>query len=193
MMLKNSHDRWGAVSQLLHWVIVGLIAWMGYLGLTMGDLPNGLAKIQTYALHKSLGLTILALVALRVLWRLYAGSPAHVPGTPAWQARVAGLTHVAIYALLFAIPLSGWVLNSASGFPLKWFGLFKVPPLTGKSEDLHELAEEAHELMFWALVLLVVVHAGAAFWHHLFKGDATLTRMLPRFGRRHDPAPPANG
>lgn len=193
MTLKNTHDRWGAVSQLLHWVIVVLIAWMGYLGLTMGDLPNGLAKIQTYALHKSLGLTILALVVLRVLWRLYAGSPAHVPGTPAWQARVAGLTHLAIYALLFAIPLSGWVLNSASGFPLKWFGLFKVPALTGKSEDLHELAEEAHELMFWALVLLVVVHAGAAFWHHLFKGDTTLTRMLPRFARRSAPTPPANG
>ena len=193
MTLKNTHDRWGAVSQLLHWVIVVLIGWMAYLGLTMGDLPNGLQKIQTYGLHKSLGLTILALVVLRVLWRLYAGSPAHVPGTPAWQARVAGLTHLAIYALLFAIPLSGWVLNSASGFPLKWFGLFKVPPLTGKSEGLHELAEEAHELMFWALVLLVVVHAGAAFWHHLFKGDTTLTRMLPRFGRRSDPTPPANG
>ncbi len=193
MTLKNTHDRWGAVSQLLHWVIVVLIAWMAYLGLTMGDLPNGLQKIQTYGLHKSLGLTILALVVLRVLWRLYAGSPAQVPGTPAWQARVAGLTHLAIYALLFAIPLSGWVLNSASGFPLKWFGLFKVPALTGKSEDLHELAEEAHELMFWALVLLVVVHAGAAFWHHLFKGDTTLTRMLPRFGRRRAPTPPANG
>ena len=193
MTLKNTHDRWGAVSQLLHWVIVVLIAWMAYLGLTMGDLPNGLQKIQTYGLHKSLGLTILALVVLRVLWRLYAGSPAPVPGTPTWQARVAGLTHLAIYALLFAIPLSGWVLNSASGFPLKWFGLFKVPALTGKSEDLHELAEEAHELMFWALVLLVVVHAGAAFWHHLFKGDTTLTRMLPRLGRRSDATPPANG
>jgi len=195
MTLKNTADRWGAVSQLLHWTIAALILYMAYLGLTMGDLPNGPAKIQTYALHKSIGITILGLVALRVLWRLYAGSPAHIAGTPTWQLRVAGATHLAIYALLFAIPISGWVLNSAAGFPLQWFHLVNLPHIVERNQDLHELAEEAHELMFWALALLVVLHAGAAFYHHLFQGDATLARMLPRGWIKRDATvavPPAS-
>jgi cytochrome b561 len=180
MSLKNTPDRWGWISQLLHWTVVVLILVMAYLGLTMGDLPNGLHKIRTYALHKSIGLTILALVVLRLLWRLYAGTPRPVPGTPAWQERIASLTHWAIYALLFAIPLSGWVLNSAAGYPLQWFGLFNLPHIVGKDHDLHELAEDAHELMFWGLILLTTAHAGAAFYHHIFQRDATLARMLPR-------------
>ena len=180
MTLKNTIDRWGGISQLLHWAVAALILVMAYLGLTMGDLPNGPDKIKTYALHKSIGITILALVALRVLWRVYAGTPHPVPGSPRWQERIAALTHAAIYALLFAIPISGWVLNSAAGFPLQWFGLINLPHIVGESHDLHELAEEAHEIMFWVLALLVVAHAGAAFYHHLFQRDATLARMLPK-------------
>jgi cytochrome b561 len=180
MSLKNPIDRWGGISQLLHWAIAVLILVMAYLGLTMGDLPNGPGKIQTYALHKSIGITILALVALRVLWRLYAGAPHPVPGSPRWQQRTASFTHAAIYLLLFAIPISGWVLNSAAGFPLQWFHLFNLPHIVGENHDLHELAEEAHETMFWILAFLVVAHAGAAFYHHLFQRDATLARMLPK-------------
>ncbi len=180
MMLKNTPERWGSVSQSLHWLVVVLILTMAWLGLTMGDLPNGPDKIQTYALHKSIGITILALVALRLLWRLYAGTPHPVPGSPRWQERIAGFTHFAIYALLFAIPLSGWVLNSAAGFPLQWFHLVNLPYIVEKNHDLHEVAEEAHEIMFWLLALLVVAHAGAALYHHLFQRDGTLARMLPR-------------
>lgn len=180
MTLKNTPDRWGAVSQSLHWVVVVLILVMAYIGLTMGDLPNGPDKIKTYALHKSIGITILGLVALRVLWRAYAGTPRPVPNMPIWQERIAALTHLAIYALLFAIPISGWVLNSAAGFPLQWFGVVNLPHIVDKSHDLHEMAEEAHEIMFWLLILLVVAHAGAAYYHHLFQRDATLARMLPR-------------
>ncbi len=180
MTLKNTPERWGGVSQLLHWAVAALILVMAWLGLTMEDLPNGPDKIRTYALHKSIGITILTLVALRLLWRLYAGAPRAEPGSPRWQERIAGLTHFAIYALLFAMPLSGWVLNSAAGFPLQWFGLVNLPYIVEKNYDLHELAADAHELMFWLLALLVVAHAGAAFYHHLFRRDATLARMLPQ-------------
>jgi cytochrome b561 len=180
MMFKNTVDRWGGISQLLHWTVVVLILAMAYLGLTMGDLPNGPDKIKTYALHKSIGITILGLVALRLLWRAYAGTPGPVPNTPGWQERIASLTHWAIYALLFSMPLSGWVLNSSAGFPLQWFGLVNLPHIVDKDHDLHELAEQAHEIMFWLLVLLVVAHASAAFYHHLFQRDATLARMLPK-------------
>ena len=172
-------DRWGPVSQVLHWTIVALILVMAYLGLTMVDLPNGPAKIRVYNLHKSIGLTILAIVALRVLWRLWAGKPAALLTIPHWQHRIAEITHVGLYVLLFAIPLSGWLLNSFAGFPLRWFGLFAVPTLAARDKALHELAETTHEWLFWTLVVLAVAHATAAIYHHLFQHDATLARMLP--------------
>lgn len=180
MTLKNPADRWGAISQLLHWLIVILIVVMAYLGLTMTDLPNGPYKVEVYSLHKSIGLSLLALVMLRLLWRAYAGAPQPVSGTPSWQERVASLTHVAMYVLLLLIPLSGWIFNSAAGFPLQWFGLVNLPAIIGKNPALRELSRQWHEIGFWALIVLAVAHAGAAFYHHLFQHDATLARMLPR-------------
>lgn len=180
MSLKNPIDRWGAVSQSLHWLIVALVLVMAWLGLTMTELPNTPRKVETYALHKSIGLGILALMLLRLGWRLYAGAPRPVPGTPGWQHRLAAATHGGMYLLLLAIPFSGWVINSASGFPLRWFGLFRVPQLATRDQALEELAEAWHEWLFWALVAMVLVHAAAAIWHHLFRQDATLARMLPR-------------
>ena len=190
MQIRNSEHRWGPVSMLLHWGIVALIGWMAWLGLTMVDMPPTPAKINAYALHKSLGLTLLALVAVRVAWRLFAGAPKPVPGTPTWQERIASVTHIALYVLLFAIPLSGWVFNSASGYPLQWFKQFNLPAITGRSEDLAATAIQVHEYGFWLLILLVLAHAGAAFYHHIFQGDDTLRRMLPSLRRGDAPADP---
>jgi cytochrome b561 len=180
MTLRNSAERWGPVSQLLHWLIVVLIVVMAYLGLTMVDLPTTPHKITVYMLHKSIGITILVLVALRLAWRLYAGSPRTLAGIPTWQSRIASLTHAALYTLLFALPVSGWVVNSSTGFPLRWFNLVNLPALAGKSEALHDVARPVHELLFWTLIVLALVHAAAAIYHHLFQRDETLARMLPR-------------
>lgn len=184
MPLKNTKERWSAISQLLHWVILALLVAIAYLGLTMVDLPNNPAKIGVYALHKSLGLTVLALVVIRLGWRWYAGAPGPVPGTPRWQERVASLTHIGLYVLMVVLPLSGWLFNSASGYPLPWFGLVNLPALAGRDEGLAELAEEVHEYGFWVLVALVAAHTGAALFHHFVQRDTTLVRMLPRVGRR---------
>ncbi len=188
MPLKNTKEQWGSVSKTLHWVIVVLFLAMAWIGLTMGDMRNGPDKVATYALHKSIGITILVLMLLRLAWRLYAGAPDPVPGTPRWQERIATLTHWALYALLIAMPISGWVMNSAAGFPLQWFGLFNLPAIAGKDHNLHELAEGVHEQLFWILVVVATLHAAAAFYHHLFQRDATLTRMLPR-GPHRTPHP----
>ena len=190
MTLKNTRDRWGAASQFLHWVILVLVLWMAWLGLTMTDLPNTPHKARLYGLHKSIGLTILALMLLRLAWRLYAGAPQAVAGMPRWQQRIATATHAALYGLLIAMPLSGWVINSSSGFPLRWFGWWRVPQFGGRDEALNALAKNWHEALFWVLVVLALVHAFAAFWHHVFQQDATLSRMLPRRRSRevsHDP------
>ncbi|MBS0200112.1 MAG: cytochrome b [Proteobacteria bacterium] len=180
MPLKNTPGEWGGVSKALHWLIVVLIIVMGYLGLTMVDLPISPHKIATYALHKSIGITILALVVLRLLWRLYAGAPAAVPGTSRWQHVAATAMHWALYTLLLAMPISGWIVNSATGFPLQWFGMINLPALVARNHDLHEQMTEVHEFLFWTMVVLAVLHALAAIGHHFIQRDATLTRMLPR-------------
>jgi cytochrome b561 len=187
---RNPVDRWGPVSQLLHWTIALLVVAMSVIGLWMVELPNTPRKIEIYALHKSIGLTILALAVARLAWRLHAGAPATLAGLPRWQVRTANLTHALLYALLFAMPLSGWLLNAAAGFPLQWFGLFNLPRVIGRDETLHELAATLHEAGFWLLLVLVLAHAGAAFHHHLFRQDDTLARMMPR--RRARPTAPEN-
>lgn len=179
MTIKNTDLRWGAISQLLHWTIVLLITAIAILGLTMTDMANGPPKIKIYALHKSLGLTLLSLVVLRLLWRFYAGAPRPVPGTPHWQERIASLTHWALYLMMFAMPITGWLFNSSSGYPLQYFGLFNLPKIAAVNPGLADLAESLHENGFWLLLLLVLAHAGAAFYHHLFQNDDTLRRMLP--------------
>ena len=181
MTLKNTSDRWGAVSQTLHWLIVLLILCLAVVGLTMTELPKTPKYFWVYTLHKSFGITVLTLVLVRLAWRLYAGAPKPVPGTPHWQERIASLTHWALYALILAMPLSGWLYDSASGLrPFKLFGLVTMPKLSAPNESIRDLSHGAHVWLFWVLVALVVLHAGAAFYHHLFQKDETLTRMLPR-------------
>ncbi len=191
MSLKNT-DRWGTTSQLLHWTIAVLILSIGAVGLVMGELPRSPKWFWVYTLHKSLGLTVLALVLVRIAWRLYAGAPPPVEGTPRWQARLASLTHGAIYVLILAMPLSGWLYDSASGLrPFRWFGLAEVPKLSPPHEALADAMHETHELLFWVLIALVIGHAGAALYHHFVRRDATLARMLPRRWRAGSVVPTA--
>jgi cytochrome b561 len=185
MQLRNSNTRWGVVSQFLHWLVVLLIVVMAVLGLTMTDLPNGIDKIKTYALHKSIGITVLALVLLRLLWRLSAG-PAPVAPGPCWQRRVATITHAGLYALMLAIPLSGWAFNSAANFALRWFGWFNLPRLVPADPGLKVFFREAHEWLFWLLVVVVLVHAAAALKHHFVDRDQVLARMLPWLHNKKD-------
>ena len=181
MSLKNTTDRWGGISQLLHWTIAILIVLIGIVGLVMGELPRSPTYFWVYTAHKSLGLTVLALVLVRIGWRLYAGAPRPVPGTPRLQALLASATHGAIYLLILALPLSGWIYDSANALrPFRWFGLVEVPKLVAPDEALAASAHGAHEWLFWLLMALVAGHAGAALYHHFIQRDATLARMLPR-------------
>lgn len=180
MTLKNTAERWGTVSQSLHWLIVLLILAAATFGLVMDELPRSPKYFWVYTAHKSIGISVLALMLLRLAWRLYAGAPAPVPGTPTWQARVASATHWALYAIALAMPLSGWLYDSASGLrPFRWFGLFDMPKLVRPHAWTADAAHDAHELLFLLLVGLVAVHAAAALYHHLFLRDDTLRRMLP--------------
>ena len=188
--LRN-RDRWGPISQALHWLIALLVLAMAAIGLSLDELPRSPKWFWVYDLHKSIGLSVLALVVVRLGWRLYAGAPPPVPGLPRIQRLAAGVTHWLLYLLIIAMPLSGWLYDSASGLrPLRWFGQVAVPKLVAPDEHLAGDMHDLHETLFLVLVALVLAHVAAALWHHVFRNDATLARMLPRGwldeGGRHD-------
>lgn len=189
MPIRNTADRWGWISLGIHWLTVVLVLGLALVGLLMDELSNSPAKVQVYGLHKSIGLTVLGLTVLRLLWRLFAGVPQPVPGTPRWQALAASLSHGALYVVLLLMPLSGWLYNSASGFPLKWFGLFSLPKLSGYDPDVKQFAHDMHETLFLVLAAIVTVHALAAIKHHYFDRDRTLVRMLPLLKEPEAPRP----
>ncbi len=176
-MLRSTVKKWGPVTRILHWgmlLLVGAIA----VGYYMTDLPLGAAKLKIYALHKSVGLTLLMLAALRLAWRMGERRPP-LPPLPVWQARAAAGVHALLYALMFAIPLSGWLYNSAAHFPLQWFRLVNLPALVAPDPALKVLAKQAHEIGVLLLIGLVMLHAAAALKHHFVDRDATLRLMLP--------------
>ena len=181
MALRATATTWGAVTRLLHWGMLVLFIAIISIGYYMTDLPLGARKLQIYALHKSIGLTLLGLALLRLLWRLGERRPAPAP-MPAWQDRAASATHVLLYALMFAIPLSGWLYNSTAGFPLQWFHLVNLPPLCATNPALKPIAKEAHETGVAILITLASLHAVAALKHHYFDRDHTLRSMLPWIG-----------
>ncbi|RUL71480.1 cytochrome b [Dyella choica] len=178
MSLRTDGRRWGSVAKLFHWIVGLGILGNGVWGLLMTDMSPSMSKISIYALHKSIGLTILALFALRLAWRLYDGAPPDEP-MPRWQRIVAHATHVLLYGFILALPLSGWLFNSLHGYPLQWFKWFNLPALAAKNDDLSQVAGEVHEWLFYLLLLVLVGHVGGALKHHFFDQDNVLRRMLP--------------
>ena len=186
MTLKNTEDHWGSVSQALHWLVVLLILVLAAVGLSLDSLPKTPKYFWVFTLHKSVGITVLALVLVRIAWRLFAGAPEPVAGMPRWQVRAANATHVLMYVLLLAMPLSGWLYDSASGLrPFRLFGLVAMPKLAAPDESLRHTALTAHQWLFWILAATVLLHVVAALHHHWVRHDTTLVRMLPR--RRSSP------
>jgi cytochrome b561 len=183
MSLRNNDRQWGAVSKFFHWIIALAIIGNGIFGLMMDLAGSPMRKLNWLALHKSIGLTVLALVLLRIVWRAFDRRPPDEP-MPRWQALAAHAMHAVLYVVILAIPLSGWWFNSVTGKPLQWFKQFNLPALAEKNDALRHFAHGVHEYLFWFLVLLLLAHVGGALKHHVFDQDNVLRRMLP-FGRLH--------
>jgi cytochrome b561 len=181
MALKSDAAHWGSLAKFFHWTVVLLILVQGTVGLVMVNLPKKPNVIPVFTLHKSLGLTILLLAIVRLLWRAFDRRPEEPATMPRSQVVAARIGHALLYTLLFAVPLSGWLFDSASSLrPLYWWGLVQVPSLTGgKNEALKAFAESAHQWLFWTLVFVAAGHAAAALVHHFHNRDDVLRRMLP--------------
>lgn len=178
-MWRNTQERWGSIAKLLHWLVVVLILAQFVLASIAEDLPLGMEKIATLARHKSVGITILALAVLRVLWRLLNPTPAPPPASRRWERRLAAGVHWGLYAAIFLLPLSGWMMSSARNFPVSWFGLLTLPDLVGADPGIYAAMHEAHEILGTLLLVLAAAHVAGALRHHFLKRDDVLRRMLP--------------
>ncbi len=171
--------RYGAVAQAFHWVIAALIIIQFTLANLAVDLPAGARKLELLARHKSFGMTVLMLAIMRLLWRLKNPPPA-LPSTMTPRERLLmRTTHTAFYVLLFAMPLTGWMMSSAKNYSVSWFGLFTWPNLIGKSQSAFKLLRATHEALSDVLMAAAVLHILAALKHHFWDKDDVLLRMLP--------------
>jgi cytochrome b561 len=180
MRIRNSSQGYGAVALALHWLVAVLVlaAWLtGQFG---DALPKGAARETGLYVHVTLGLAIVALMVVRLFWRLSDPPPApeKSPFDP-WAERAAKAVQLLVYALLVAIPAAGIVALFARGQPLPVFGLFEIAsPWTADRTFAHDVTE-IHETLANAMMVLVGLHALAALAHHYILRDRTLARMLP--------------
>ena len=176
MIWRNTTEAYGSVAKTFHWVIAVLMIGILAVGLYMTGMKLGPDKFKLYGLHKSFGITILTLATLRLLWRLTGKHPFPLPNHQTWEKILAKLTHGLLYAALFAMPLSGWIMSSATGFSVSFFGLFTLPDVVGPNDKLSHLANEFHEIAAWVVIGLIALHAAGALKHHLIDRDNTLRR-----------------
>jgi cytochrome b561 len=177
-MTPDSTERYTGLAIALHWLLALAIVASFCVGVYMSDLPFSPQRLKLYNWHKWAGICILALSALRLLWRLTHRPPADVP-MPAWQLRASRAAHGLLYALFFAVPLAGWAYSSAAGFPVVVFGVLPLPDFVSPDKALAEAIKPLHATLAFVLAGVVVLHVAAALKHHFIDRDGLLDRMRP--------------
>lgn len=185
MSLRNSARAWGSVSKTLHWAMAGIILFASLYVLIINDSMPGFKStpilfITGMHLHKTLGLLALVLIVLRAVWVFTQKRPA-LPETMSRHERIASkIAHYALYALMIAVPVFGWLSSSAFGSPTNVFGWFTVGGIWPKDRAALPFFYYSHKYLAWTLLVLVAVHILAALWHHIVRKDGVLRSMLPR-------------
>jgi cytochrome b561 len=178
MTFRNTTRSWGWLSKTLHWLIVLLII-NQWLIMQRAEHLKFSEKIAVLGLHKSLGMTIFALAIIRLVWRWANPVPELDSQTRSWERALAHFSHVLLYGLIFALPLSGWLMSSAKNIPVSWFKLVQLPDLVGPDKAFAESMEHLHHQLFAALLVVAVLHVLGALKHHIIDKNDVLRRMLP--------------
>ena len=173
-------DHYPATSKLLHWLVAACVLVTVPVAIVMDRVGQGPTQNSLYNLHKSLGVLILVLMVLRLINRLVAGALAPEAEIEPWQRAVSSIVHTSLYVLLLAMPIVGYIANSAYGASTPFFGLFELPSVVGKNEELATRLFTLHRWVGWLVILLALMHISAALYHHFIRRDAVLKRMLPR-------------
>lgn len=173
------------VARLLHWLVAALIVAqyvLAELSEWAKEADSVVERLALLANHKSMGMTILVLVAVRLTWRLFNKPPVLPLAMPGWQKFSSHVAHWLIYGLIFCLPLSGWLMSSANSYSVSWFNLFVFPDLVAADKSLADFFHSTHEIMTEVLFVVVVVHVLAALKHHYLDKDGVLSRMASWFG-----------
>lgn len=180
MQTSDSPNRYGAIARWLHWTMFTLIAVQIVGGIFLEDLPKGSA-LRGFAFdgHETVGIVAILLVLARIAWKLSHPGPA--PEGTGLQQALAKAGHVALYALMIAVPVVGYAMVDAKGYDVAFFG-WSGPDFLAKDADLAKSLNQLHERLAWLLTGLVAAHVAAAFWHHFGLRDGTMRRMLPARG-----------
>ncbi|MFO1312553.1 MAG: cytochrome b [Burkholderiales bacterium] len=173
-------SRYGRVAIALHWTSALLIAAGAGLGLTMVGLPFTPDKLRWYAWHKWIGITVFLVALARLAWRWRVPPPPGAATTPRWQARAARIVHALLYALMLAVPLSGWLYSSSTGVSVSYLGVVPLPNLVPKDKALASALLRLHQSLNALLAAAVALHVAAALKHRFVDRDGVLSRMLPR-------------
>ncbi|AEG01298.1 cytochrome b [Methylomonas methanica] len=179
MTWKNTSIRYGSLNIALHWLIFVLIA-SAYAFILLRELfPKGSDPRETMkTLHFMLGLSVLLLVLPRIAMRFVGSTPSITPEPPAWQHSAARLAHLALYVFMIIMPLLGWLMLSAAGKPIPFYGL-QLPALIDEDKELAKFIKEIHETIGEIGYYLIGLHALAALYHHFIQRDNSLLNMLP--------------
>jgi cytochrome b561 len=176
-VLLNDATRFGLLSRLIHWTMAVLILSLLVLGTQLKTMQPGLANLWLYGLHKTLGLTALALVVLRLIWHRISPPPLPIGPPRAWEVRLARAMHLVTYALLVLIPLAGWAYASATGLDIQFADTWVIPPIAPVSEAWENGAHLAHSVLTKILMGVLALHVLGALRRGI-AGDGTLERMI---------------
>ncbi len=177
MRIKNTRERFGIIAISLHWIMALLLIGMVAVGLYMTSLPNNLLKLKLYGWHKEFGFLVLMLAMLRIIWRLKNILPSYAQ-LSAFEYYASKIVHWLLYGFMFALPISGWIMTSAAGLPVSFFGLFIIPTVVAPSDNTMELFESIHKWLAYGLIATFCLHVLAALKHHFINKDDILKRML---------------
>lgn len=168
-----------AAAKTLHWLTALAVFGLLGIGLWMTGLPISLLKLQVYAWHKWIGLVVLVLTALRLLWRWRHPPPLLPDAVTRWERALAPVGHWALLLLLLVMPTSGWLMSSAAGVSVFWFGVLPLPDLVPRNPDLFEALRTLHFVLSRALIVVVALHVAAVLHHDVLRRDGIFRRMWP--------------
>jgi len=183
-MIKNTEKSFGSVARLFHWGMFLLFV-VQFIGAEiMDDMSKtetllGFGKYDLYGVHKSIGVLLLAFVFMRLAWKLSNPTPVYPGWMNKMQKLAADAGHWGLYVIMFAMPITGYVMSMAGGHGIKFFGLWNLPNFVGLNEELADVAHELHGVIADVMLVLVGVHIAAALYHHIVKKDDVLKRMKP--------------
>jgi cytochrome b561 len=180
-------SRYTATAVALHWAMALLIVAAFAIGFYAVALAVSPLKLKLFSWHKWIGVTVFLLLLARLAWRFRHPAPPLPATMRAWERSLAAMTHAALYVLMLALPVSGWLMSSAAGFPVVYFGVLPLPDLVGKDKALADALKLLHYALNKTLLALVLLHAAAALKHHFLDRDTILTRMLPGLKPRTSP------